>query len=75
MAGVAVSNNNMELFAAYLKNEAGATAIEYALMLSLFSIAMIVSWSSMGDIINSRFYMVEEALDDAGIAQGSGQEE
>ncbi len=43
------------LFARFVKDESGATAIEYGLIASLISIAAIVAFNSVGSKLKSTF--------------------
>jgi len=43
------------LFARFVKDESGATAIEYGLIASLVSIAAIVAFNSVGGKLKSTF--------------------
>jgi len=46
----------------FLADEAGATAIEYALMSSLIAITLILSLSYLGSQLSSEFSEVSSAL-------------
>ncbi len=52
-------------FVAFLKDEAGATAIEYGLLAGLIGIAAIVGMTALGDSINNNFAEVSTAVDAA----------
>jgi pilus assembly protein Flp/PilA len=55
----------MQIWRAFLKNEQGATAIEYALIGTLISVAMIGGLSAFSDSLNNRFdYLSNKALGD-----------
>jgi pilus assembly protein Flp/PilA len=56
----------MERFIRILRCRRGATAIEYALVASLISIAAIGAFIGLRDQIDSVFHNVGNALDDAG---------
>jgi pilus assembly protein Flp/PilA len=45
-----------------LKNDAGATAIEYALITALISMAILTAAQSIGGSLNSTFNSVASAL-------------
>lgn len=47
---------------AFLKNESGATAIEYGLIAAGISIAIIVTVNSLGTTLNSKFDSVSTQL-------------
>ena len=44
-----------KLFARFVKDESGATAIEYGLIAALIAIAIIVGATSLGQSLNSKF--------------------
>ena len=50
------------LFANFLKDESGATAIEYGLIASLISIAAIAAFNSVGTKLKSTFNDVANNL-------------
>ncbi len=49
------STNMKNLFSRFIKDESGATAIEYGLIASLVSIAAIVAFKSVGTKLGSTF--------------------
>ncbi len=49
----------------FLKNEDGATAIEYGLIAALIGVAIIVAVGSVGDSLNDTFNNVATELDTA----------
>jgi len=55
----------MTLFTRFLKNESGATAIEYALIAALVGIAMIASLNVLGPQLNTSFNKVSTTLKNA----------
>jgi len=52
----------MSKFVAFLKNETGATSIEYALIAGGISIVIIVAVNSVGTTLNATFQGVSTAL-------------
>jgi pilus assembly protein Flp/PilA len=55
----------MQIWRAFLKNKQGATAIEYALIGTLISVALISGFSAFSDSLNNRFdYLSNKALGD-----------
>ncbi len=52
----------MKLVARFVKNESGATAIEYGLIAALISVAIIGGASALGTSINTTFSDVEKEL-------------
>jgi pilus assembly protein Flp/PilA len=55
-----------KLFARFVKDESGATAIEYGLIAALIAIAIIVGASSLGTELNAKFDMIAGELKNAG---------
>jgi pilus assembly protein Flp/PilA len=49
-------------FKAFVKNEDGATAIEYGLIAALISIVCITAWTTIGTNLDARFVSVQNAL-------------
>jgi pilus assembly protein Flp/PilA len=47
------------LFTRFLKDESGATAIEYGLIAALISVAIITAFGTVGDKISSAFTKVD----------------
>ena len=52
----------MRMFGKLLGNSRGATAIEYALVASLISVAAIAGYHSLGDAVFGNFNNVDQAL-------------
>ena len=52
----------MVLFRDFLKDESGATAIEYGLIAGLISVIIIAVLSNVGTKLNSKFTRVSNAL-------------
>ena len=52
----------MNLVARFLKNESGATAIEYGLIAALISVAIIGGASAVGTGVNDAFQSVADEL-------------
>ena len=50
------------LIARFVKNESGATAIEYGLIAALVGIAIIVGATALGTALNSTFNEVADEL-------------
>jgi pilus assembly protein Flp/PilA len=51
------------LFARFVKNESGATAIEYGLIAALVGIAIIAGATLLGNSLNTTFTGVSTTLD------------
>jgi len=52
----------MQLFKSFLKNESGATAIEYGLIAACISVAIILVIQGIGTNLNTTFTNVSNAL-------------
>jgi pilus assembly protein Flp/PilA len=50
------------LFARFLKDESGATAIEYGLIAALISVVCITVWTNLGTNLNVKFSSINTAL-------------
>jgi pilus assembly protein Flp/PilA len=70
----ATRNTDMtKLFARFVKDESGATAIEYGLIAALIAIAIIGGARWVGSSVNTKFTQVGTALDAVTPATGTGQ--
>jgi pilus assembly protein Flp/PilA len=58
----------MSIFARFVKNESGATAIEYGLIAALVAVAIIGTLSSMGTTLSATFSKVQAKLNTANTA-------
>ena len=54
-----------KIFARLMKDESGATAIEYGLIAALIAIAAITAMSALGGELNETFVSVESSLNTA----------
>ncbi|MGK9052106.1 Flp family type IVb pilin [Neorhizobium petrolearium] len=62
-----------KIFARFLKDESGATAIEYGLIAALISVALITGASTLGGSLNTQFNGLAEIMNDpAAAAAGAG---
>jgi pilus assembly protein Flp/PilA len=52
----------MSKFVAFLKNESGATAIEYGLIAAGISVAIIVVVNGLGSTLNAKFTSISTQL-------------
>jgi pilus assembly protein Flp/PilA len=52
----------MPMIIAFLKNESGATAIEYGLIAAGISVAIIATISALGSTLNDKFTTVKTGL-------------
>jgi len=50
------------LFARFVKDESGATAIEYGLIAALIALAIIVGAGALGNSLNSKFQAIANKL-------------
>jgi len=51
-----------KLFARFVKDESGATAIEYGLIAALIALAIVVGATALGNAINAQFSAVANKL-------------
>ncbi len=58
---------------AFCTDESGATAIEYAFIAGFVSIASVVSWTAMGDTLNTGYTSISDAMTNAVSGPGSEQ--
>jgi pilus assembly protein Flp/PilA len=54
-----------KLFARFVKDESGATAIEYGLIAALIALAIMVGASSLGNALNNQFQFISQELTDS----------
>lgn len=57
----------MNTFSKFIKNESGATAIEYGLIAALISVVIIVAVTTVGKELNTTFSKVGSSLTSAGL--------
>lgn len=53
------------MFARFLKDESGATAIEYGLIAALIAVAIIAGASALGTQLNAQFNSIATEIQDA----------
>ncbi|WP_112381792.1 Flp family type IVb pilin [Sphingomonas carotinifaciens] len=56
----------MQALRAFLKNNKGATAIEYGLIAALIAVAAIATMTSLGSNLNKTFSNISTNIDKAG---------
>ena len=54
-----------KLFSRFLKDESGATAIEYGLIAALISVALVAGATSLGGTLNDTFHSLSDKMSDA----------
>jgi pilus assembly protein Flp/PilA len=54
------------IFARFVKNESGATAIEYGLIAALIALAIMVGAGSLGNSLDAKFRELGTTLEGAG---------
>ncbi|WLR96903.1 Flp family type IVb pilin [Shinella sumterensis] len=54
-----------KIFARLMKDESGATAIEYGLIAALISVALIAGATSLGGTLNDTFNALSDKMDEA----------
>ncbi len=52
-----------KIFARLMKDESGATAIEYGLIAALISVSLITGATALGDSLNTQFQNLSSYLD------------
>ena len=52
----------MKLFRCFLKNDSGATAIEYGLIAGLISVIILTVLTNIGTKLNTKFNRISNAL-------------
>lgn len=55
-----------KLVARFVKDESGATAIEYGLIAALIALAIIVGAGALGNAINAKFTSIGSTLNTSG---------
>ena len=55
----------MTKFARFLKDESGATAIEYGLIVALIAVVIIAAVTAIGGTLNTTFTTIDTKLQDA----------
>jgi len=50
------------MFARFLKDESGATAIEYGLIAALIAVAIIAGASTLGETLNTQFQDISDEI-------------
>ncbi len=58
---------------AFCTDESGTAAMEYAFVAGLVSIAAVVSWTAMGDTLNTGYTSVSDVMTNAISGPGSEQ--
>ena len=58
---------------AFCTDESGATAIEYAFIAGFISIVSVVSWTAMGDTLNTGYTSISDIMTNAVSGPGSEQ--
>jgi pilus assembly protein Flp/PilA len=61
-----MGERSMSSFRKFVKDDSGATAIEYGLIAALVSVAIIAILSTLGDNLNATFKAVADNLNSAG---------
>jgi len=54
------------IFARFVKDESGATAIDYGLIAALISLAIMAGAGALGNSLNAKFQNISETLNGAG---------
>jgi pilus assembly protein Flp/PilA len=67
-----MGERSMSMFRRFVKDDSGATAIEYGLIAALVSVAIIAALTTLGDNLSATFDSVSEQLSGAGGGGGGG---
>lgn len=59
------------LFSRFIRDESGATAIEYGLIAALVSVAIIIALGALGTQLSATFNSIKTSLAGAGAGAGS----
>jgi len=54
-----------KIFARFVKDESGATAIEYGLIAALIALAIVAGASTLGNALDNQFSFLADELEDA----------
>jgi len=54
------------IFARFVKDESGATAIEYGLIAALIALAIMAGAGALGNSLNAKFQDISKTMNDAG---------
>ena len=60
------------MFSRFVKEEDGATAIEYGLLAALISVVIIGAVSALGTNVSDKFFTISDEIADAGSRQNGG---
>lgn len=61
----------MKLINKFIRDESGATAIEYGLIAALIAVTLIVGATAVGGSLNSKFDAIKTELNNAGSTGGT----
>ena len=59
-----------QFFSRFLRNESGATAVEYGLIAALIGVVIIGGATALGNALNSKFTSIGTTVTSAGAAGG-----
>jgi pilus assembly protein Flp/PilA len=54
-----------KIFARFVKDESGATAIEYGLIAALIALAIMVGAGALGNALDDKFQAIASAVEDS----------
>jgi len=64
--GLEDRNNLQKLFSRFIRDESGATAIEYGLIAALIALAIIAGAGALGNAVNTKFKVIGNAVNSSG---------
>lgn len=59
------------LMSRFIKDESGATAIEYGLIAALIGVSIIVGGKAVGDSLNDKYNEISDTIDGTALNTGS----
>ena len=62
----------MEMIKRFFKDESGATMVEYAILVALIAVAVVVTVLLVRDALNDTFTSISECLGDSAACPGAG---
>jgi pilus assembly protein Flp/PilA len=61
-----LEGDKMEMVKKFFRDEAGATAVEYGLMVALIAVVIIAAVTTLGQNLNAKFSNVAQTVKEAG---------
>ena len=61
-----------KFFSRFVRNESGATAVEYGLIAALIGVVIIAGAGALGNALNAKFNTIGTTVTNAGVAPPAG---